>query len=369
MKIHENECNGSMRVVIAAGGTGGHVFPGIAVAQELRTRGCRILFLGARGGIESKEVVKAGFAIETIDTARKIKGMSLGARLQALSFMPAALVEMLVRMGRFKPHVVLGVGGYVSGPAVLAAGLSRIPSVLLEQNAIPGFTNRVLSRRAECSIVSFDEALKYMPRSINLGNPVRAEIVERLTFPGRTKKLSAQPNLLVLGGSQGARPLNDAMVKISPLLKEMGVKILHGTGEADYEWVKKSYERRSVDAEPYPFIEDMASAYESCDFVFCRAGATTIAELTLAGKPALLVPFPHAADDHQTANAQSLADRGAAISIPQKELTADRLTEELRKLLYGPDIVTRMSKRMKELARPDAASRVADFLESRWGGR
>lgn len=366
MKLHGNGSNNSPRIVVAAGGTGGHVFPGIAVAEELRKRGCTILFLGTNSGIEAKEVPRAGFGIETINTL-KIKGMSTAGRLRALFYAPSALSAALAKIRKFKPHVVVGVGGYVSGPAVLAAGLSKIPSILLEQNAIPGVTNRILSRTAKCSVVAFDEALKYLPRSINLGNPVRAEIVERLMLPRLTRVLRPKPVLLVLGGSQGARALNDSMVKICPILRDMGLRILHGTGEADYEWVKDSYTRWGVEAELFPFIEDMASAYENCDFVLCRAGATTIAELTLAGKPALLVPFPYAADDHQTANACSLADRGAAVCIPQKELTSDRLMAEIRKILFGGDLRGRMSKEMKKLARPDAASRVADLILSRGG--
>ena len=350
-----------LRVVVAAGGTGGHVFPGIAVAQEVERRGGEVLFLGTHEGIEADEVPRAGFRFEKLRVA-KLKRVSLKKRLQALYLAPTAVVEAVKKIRGFAPDAVVGAGGYVSGPSVLAARLLGIPSLILEQNSIPGVTNRVLSRITDRSVVAFQEALDYLPRSVNLGNPVRREIVEKLTS-SPTKKSGKKLSLLVIGGSQGARALNDAMAKIAPVLGEIGLRVVHATGRSDLSWVKRAYERCSVEARVSPFIRDMAEAYADCDLVFCRAGATTIAELTLVGKPALLVPFPFAADDHQTANAESLSRNGAAVSIPQGELTAPRLIHELRRFASEPTYRGRMGDAMRALGRPDASKDVVEMLE------
>lgn len=362
-KVVHDEASGGLRVLIAAGGTGGHVFPGIAVAEEVKRRGGHVLFLGTASGLEDREVPKAGFPLERI-RVEKIKGVSISARLRASIRAPGAVWSAVKKIRKFDPHIVLGAGGYVSGPAVIAANILRIPSVLLEQNSIPGLTNRVLGKLAQCSVIAFDEAKSYLPRSINLGNPIRTKIVNQLTSRenGARLKKNKKLTLLVLGGSQGARALNDIMVKISPVIN---LRIYHQTGEKDYEWVVERYKRWNVDAEVVPFIEDMGEAYRSSDLIFCRAGATTIAELTLAGKPAILVPFPHAADDHQTANALALANRGAAICVPQRELTTQRMIQELKHLTMHNETRQRMAEAMKVLGRPEAAQRVVDLLETR----
>ena len=362
-KVDQRTTSGGLRVLIAAGGTGGHVFPGIAVAEEVKRREGYVLFLGTASGLEDREVPKAGFSLERI-RVEKIKGVSAAGRLRAFIRGPGAVWSALKKIRRFDPHIVLGAGGYVSGPAVVAANILRIPSVLLEQNSIPGLTNRMLGKLAQCSVIAFDEAKSYLPRSINLGNPIRTKIVHQLTggSDGAKLKKNKKLTLLVLGGSQGARPLNDIMAKMSPILN---LRIYHQTGEKDYDWVVERYKRWNVDADVVPFIEDMGEAYRVCDLIFCRAGATTIAELTLAGKPAILVPFPHAADDHQTANALALANRGAAICVPQSELTTQRMIQELKHLTLHDETRQNMAVAMKALGRPEAAQRVVDLLETR----
>jgi UDP-N-acetylglucosamine--N-acetylmuramyl-(pentapeptide) pyrophosphoryl-undecaprenol N-acetylglucosamine transferase len=360
------ERRGPLRVLIAAGGTGGHVFPGIAVAEEVRERSGETLFVGTPEGLESRAVPKAGFDIELIK-AGKLKKMPLGARLTAVGLAPRALLSARRILKSFDPDVVVGAGGYVSAPAGLAAKLSNVPVVLLEQNSIPGFTNRTLARMADRVAIAFAEAEEYLPegRAELLGNPLRKDLVRRLAERRQRlpRRAGGPTRLLVLGGSQGARAINDAMAKAAPLLGRLDVEITHQTGQADRPWVEAAYRRWDVDATVHAFIDDMAEVYAGSDLGLCRAGATTIAELTLCGLPAVLVPFPHAADDHQRHNARALELGGGAVCLEQREMTAVRLVEEIAALAGDPDRLEAMSEALGRMARPDAAAAVVDLCE------
>jgi len=344
----------SIHVLVAAGGTGGHIFPGLAVGQELASAGHDVTFAGTRGGMEADLVARAGFSMEYL-TVGKLKRMSLTARLKSLALLPSAISRAIQMVTKVAPDVVVGAGGYVAAPIVVAAWIRRIPVILLEQNAIAGATNRHLARLATKVVIAFDRATERLPESktVACGNPVRRALVERLSVPRRP---SDRARLLVLGGSQGARALNDVMVKLAPVLGRYDMEIRHQTGRADFDWVQAAYRKWNVAAEVLPFIEDMASVYEQTDLVLCRAGATTIAELTVAGLPSLLVPFPYAADDHQNANAAVLADAGAAVLVPQRDLTVPRIEAEFARFRGDGRLLERMGNAAKLLGKPDAAA-------------
>jgi UDP-N-acetylglucosamine--N-acetylmuramyl-(pentapeptide) pyrophosphoryl-undecaprenol N-acetylglucosamine transferase len=346
-----------MRVVIAGGGTGGHLYPGIALAEEILGRGGNeVLFVGTQRGLEAKVLPKQGYTLETIDVSG-LKRTGAAGLMRGLGRLPGAYLQSRRILRRFTPDLVVGVGGYSSGPMVLAAALARIPTAILEQNSIPGLTNRMLSRLARRAFIAFDASRRYFPRkkTVLAGNPIRARLRATAPTPG------ARPTLLVVGGSQGAHALNELMMSAAPRLS--GVRIVHQTGEADLAAVASAYQAAGVDADARPFIEDMAAVYASADLCVCRAGATTIAELTAVGLPAVFIPFPGAADDHQFWNAQALAEAGAARVHRQGSIDGVMLADEIVALLADPAARARMAAQMRTLGRPDAARAIVDQLE------
>ena len=346
-----------LSVIFAGGGTGGHLFPGLAVADAMteRTR-CRVAFVGSSRGIETRVVPKRGYPLRTLPV-RALRGQgALGAAAAALR-LPASLASAWRLLGELRPDLVIGVGGYASGPAVVAGRARRVPTVLLEQNAHPGLTNRILARFADRICVAFAESTAYFPKegTIETGNPVRPPIAE-------PRRAAERFTILVFGGSAGAHRLNEVGVDAIARLSSFGGKprVIHQTGEADFARVAERYRERQIEAEVRPFIDDMASAYAEADLVVCRAGATTIAELTALGKPAVLVPYPYAADDHQRKNAESLVSRGAALMILDRELTAPNLAQAIEALRTDPHALAKMAEAARALGKPDAADRVVD---------
>lgn len=360
-----------MRVLIAAGGTGGHIYPGIAVATEMMRRdpASVVRFVGTARGLETRLVPKAGFELSIIESSG-LKNVSLAAKVRGLMTLPKSIFGARRVIRDFGPEIVIGAGGYVSGPVLLAAKLLRLPTLVMDSNALPGWTNRVLARFVDKAAVSFAEALPYFRgKGVLTGNPVRREFFE---IPAKRRD-DAHISLLVFGGSQGARAINLAMTSaVSGLAphKET-LRVTHQTGEADFEKVRQGYQaagwQDNVVVRPY--IDDMVSEFAKADLVICRAGATTSAELVAAGKAAIMVPFPLAADDHQRKNAEALQSAGAARMILQKELTGERLANEIGSLLAAPEGIERMEVASRKLARRDAAKATVDLMEELIKGR
>jgi UDP-N-acetylglucosamine--N-acetylmuramyl-(pentapeptide) pyrophosphoryl-undecaprenol N-acetylglucosamine transferase len=353
-----------MRVIIAAGGTGGHIFPGVAVAHEFKRRdsSTEILFVGTARGLETKIVPREGYALELIKVGA-LKGVSVFERIKSLARLPMSFVAARGILKRFKPDVVIGVGGYSSGPTLLMAALSRIPTMVVEPNAMPGFTNRVLARFVDAAALSFEEAKKYFgTRGVVTGNPVRHNFA-RLAKKTRSQTL----NVLIFGGSQGAHAINIAIVSSLPLLATMKehLAITHQTGEADFEMVKRGYADAGFDsAEVRPFIHDMSDRFGLADILICRSGATTAAEVSAAGKAAIFIPSPFATDDHQRKNAEAFERAGAGRMILQKELTPSQLADELKKLIEHPEEIDRMEEASRRMGRVDSTERVVDLAIS-----
>ncbi len=345
-------------VMVMAGGTGGHVFPALAVAQWLSGQGCRITWLGSAHSMESRLIPDYGIALEQIEV-RGIRGVGLKRRLLAPFEIGRALWQALAVLRRTRPNLVLGMGGFVSGPGGLMARLLRTPLVIQEQNAIPGLTNRLLSRFAVRVFEAFPGSFGADVGAETCGNPVRAEIVE-LPEPGQRFAARSGPlRLLVLGGSLGARALNQVVPSALALLPADGrPQVRHQAGEKLYEEALSAYEEAGVSAEVKPFERDMAAAYGWADLVICRAGALTVSELAAAGLGAILVPFPHAVDDHQTHNARILVDVGAARLAPQHELTAEGLAALLKELFEDRAALLQMAQAARKVAVPDAAALV-----------
>ena len=353
-----------MRILIAAGGTGGHIYPGIAVANEALRRdpASEIGFVGTERGLEKRLVPASGFELSIIDSAG-LKNVGLAARLRGLLILPKSLAEAQRLISSFRPDVVIGAGGYVSGPVLLTAALMRIPTLVMESNALPGFTNRRLARFVNKAAVSFEEALPYFKgKGVVTGNPVRREFFE---IPARQRDPN-QFSILIFGGSQGARAINNAMTAALPLLEELKtrLRITHQTGEADFENVTAAYRAEGWDrANVTKYVDNMVNAFGEVDLVICRAGATTTAELIAAGKASVMIPFPLAADDHQRKNAEALQAVGGTKMILQADLSAERLAAEIRTLVAQPELVTAMEQSSRSLARGDAAAAVVDMVE------
>ena len=350
-------------ILIAAGGTGGHLFPGIAVADELKRRDAatRIVFVGTPRGLEGRLVPSAGYELELLPIL-PLKSVGLARMARGLVALPWALVEAARLVRRLRPAAVLGAGGYAGGPVVLMAALMGIPTVVLEPNARPGFTNRILRPFVRHAACSYEEARRaFGSKGVVTGNPVRggfARLAPKWHVPPLT--------LLAFGGSQGARIINRALVEALPRLPGPDrLKVVHQTGPAARDEVAAAYKAAGRAAEVVAFLDDMEARFAVADLVLCRSGATTCAELTAAGKAAVLVPFARAADDHQTSNARALEAAGAARMIEEKDLGPERLASVLSDLLQDPARLTAMEDAARRLARPDAAARVADLLEGR----
>jgi UDP-N-acetylglucosamine--N-acetylmuramyl-(pentapeptide) pyrophosphoryl-undecaprenol N-acetylglucosamine transferase len=350
-----------MRVIIAAGGTGGHIFPGVAMAREFKRRDAAtaILFVGTARGLESKIVPREGFDLELIKVGA-LKGVSLFERIKSMLGLPMSFVAALRILRLFKPDVVIGVGGYSSGPTLLMAALLRIPTMIVEPNAMPGFTNRILARFVDAAALSFEDARKYFKRrAVVTGNPVRLDFAT-LAAKSRDSKL----RVLIFGGSQGARAINEAMTGALRLLafRKDRLEITHQTGERDFEKVRNAYvEAGFDDGIVKPFIHDMADQFSRADLLICRSGATTAAEVAAAGKAAIFIPFPFATDDHQRKNAEAFVNAGAGRMILQMELTPARLAGELDRLIEHPGEIDRMEEASRRLGRPDSTQRAVDL--------
>jgi UDP-N-acetylglucosamine--N-acetylmuramyl-(pentapeptide) pyrophosphoryl-undecaprenol N-acetylglucosamine transferase len=354
-----------MRVLIAAGGTGGHIYPGIAVAREILRREPKseVRFVGTARGLENKLVPQAGFELSLIDSAG-LKNVGAVARLRGLLVLPKSFLAARRLIKAFKPNVVIGAGGYVSGPVVLTAVLLKLPTLVMESNALPGWTNRVLARFVDRAAVSFDAALPFFRgKAVVTGNPVRREFFE---IPDRRRE-PGQFSILVFGGSQGAHAINEAMIAALPALESLkdALRMTHQTGEADFDKVNSGYvaagwgERARV----RKYIDNMVAAFAEVDLVVCRAGATTTAELIAAGKASIMIPFPLAADDHQRKNAEALEQAGAGKMILQADLSGDRLAEAIVTLAREPERIAAMEQAARKLARGDAAAAVVEMVE------
>ena len=356
------------RLLIAGGGTGGHLFPGMAVAEEWLRRGpgMKALFVGTAEGLESRHVPAAGYPFRAI-RARGIAGKGLFAKLRAASLIPVGMMEAAAVIRGFKPDVALGVGGYVSGPAIAAAWLLGVPAAVQEQNAVPGATNRMLGRVAKKVFVTFEvsrrefSAAEGKGRVVVAGNPVRRRMVESLTNSRRER--TEKVRLFVTGGSLGAHALNElvpeAVALLSPATRAR-IAVRHQTGGKDREATEQLYRERGIEARVEAFIADMAGAYLSADLVISRSGAGAVAEIALAGLPSILVPFPFAAADHQTVNARALSEAGAAVMLPQAGLTASDLAREIAALVDDPGRLEDMARATAAVARPEAAKVIVD---------
>jgi len=348
-----------LSVVIAGGGTGGHLYPGIAVAREILRRhpGARVTFAGTARGIEARVIPREGFQLDLLRSAG-LKGMAPAALARGLLLLPVSGLDAWSILSRRRPDVVIGVGGYSSGPVVLAAALRGTPTVLLEQNAVPGLTNRLLARVVTAAAVTFEPALAYFGRrGFVTGNPVRPEFFDRAP-----QGSSGPPRILIFGGSQGAHAINVAMVEAAARLAAGPgrMAITHQTGERDLELVREGYKRAGIEARVEPFLFDIDREMKAADLVVSRAGATTLAELAAAGAPALLVPLPTATDDHQRRNAEVLVAGGAAEMIEQKALSGGSLAERISSLLSDRARLKSMSEAARRFARPDAGRAIAE---------
>jgi UDP-N-acetylglucosamine--N-acetylmuramyl-(pentapeptide) pyrophosphoryl-undecaprenol N-acetylglucosamine transferase len=353
-----------MRAIVAGGGTGGHVIPALAIANQLKkSYDAEVLFIGTARGIETRLVPAAGFPLQLVRVGA-LKNVSLVTRLQTAFDLPRAIWEAGRMLSEFAPDVVIGVGGYASGPAMLAAVMKHIPTLAFEPNVVPGFANRMVARFVSAAAVHFEETAKYFRHAVVTGVPVRQAFFEIPPKRGGT------PTLLVFGGSQGAHAINEAMIRCLPVLwrEAPGIRIIHQTGERDYNDALAAYAGWGEAAEVSRFIEDMPAAFARADLVVCRSGASTVAEIAAAGKPAVFVPFPRAADDHQTVNAMALERAGAAVLVEESKLDGVWLAETIAALLGDASHLARMSEAARALAHPNAARDIA-VMVARVAGR
>jgi UDP-N-acetylglucosamine--N-acetylmuramyl-(pentapeptide) pyrophosphoryl-undecaprenol N-acetylglucosamine transferase len=343
--------------LMAGGGTGGHVIPALAVARELQQRGHEVFFVGTDRGLEAKLVPQSGFRLEKIEIGG-LNRVSFGQRIATLLRLPLTTLGCM----RFQPAAVFSMGGYVAGPPVMAALLRGVPVVVMEPNAVPGFTNRVIGRFVTRALISFPETAGYFPRGRTelTGLPVREEF-----FHIPPKPRGAVLNLLITGGSQGSRTLNRAARESWPLFGKTGlaVRIVHQSGTAEFEALRAAFRESGLEGEVVPFLMDMPAAFREADLVVCRSGAGAVSELAAAGKPSVLVPFPFAADDHQTRNAEALERGGAARVVRDAELTGERLIGVAKELAGTAGRLEAMAQAARQFARPGAAGRAADILE------
>ncbi len=350
-----------MNVVIAGGGTGGHLYPGIALARafQLRFPDCAILFIGTERGIESRILPKERFALKTIEVEGWVgkRGIAL---LRALFHFPKGLIQSYRLLKAFRPDLVIGVGGYASGPVLLMSVILSMKRIILEQNVTPGLTNTILAHFVHQVFASFEKSSDHFPKRnfFYSGNPVRKEI--SVLSP---KKDSGKRTVLIFGGSQGAHSINLAVIEALDILKGrevLPIQWIHQTGQPDFARVKGEYEARKIPAVVEPFIYDMAKAYESSDLVICRAGATTLAELSACGKPAILIPFPFAAHHHQEKNARFLKEMGAAEVLEPPDLNGKALANMIVQILFPGEKLAQMSEKMRGLGKKDAAENIIE---------
>jgi UDP-N-acetylglucosamine--N-acetylmuramyl-(pentapeptide) pyrophosphoryl-undecaprenol N-acetylglucosamine transferase len=347
-----------MRIIIAGGGTGGHVIPALAIAQQLKKQfDAEVLFIGTARGIETRLVPQAGFPLELIQVGA-LKNVSLMTRLKTMFDLPRAIAASSRMLSEFDPEVVIGVGGYASGPAMVAAIRRRLPTLAFEPNVVPGFANRMIARWVSAAAVHFEETCRYFPHCKVTGVPVRA------AFFSIPQKAGGVPTLLVFGGSQGARAINQAMIASLPGLraKVPGIHIIHQTGQRDYDQVLAAYQQSGVSSEVHKFIDDMPATFARADLLVCRSGASTVGEITAAGKAAIFVPFPAAADDHQNVNARALERAGAAVVVEESNLGAAYLVDTIAALIGDTRRLQGMSEAARSLAHPKAVEEIAEMV-------
>jgi len=348
-----------MRAILAGGGTGGHVIPALAIAQELQTRyQAELLFIGTSRGLENRLVPAAGFPLELVKVGA-LNRVSLATRLKTAFDLPRAVFTAAGMLNEFQPDVVIGVGGYASGPAMLAALLKHIPTLAFEPNLVPGFANRIVSRFVSAAAVHFEQTAGHFRNAVVTGVPVRPAF---FGIPEKTYSPSS-PTLLVFGGSQGARAINQAMVRALPELARRlpNLHVIHQTGERDYNEVRAAYVGIAVSAEVHKFIDNMPAFFARADLVLCRSGASTVAEIAAAGKPAIFIPFPHAADDHQRRNAQAMEQAKAAVVLEETKLDEVWLVDTICVLLDDPARLARMSDAARAMSHPNAAKEIAEL--------
>lgn len=354
-----------IRMLLTGGGTGGHLFPAIAAAEAMCARqpGSKIMFVGTRRKMDSTSLAGYGYEAKSIHCLG-IKGKKIGALIKAITVLPISFLEAMVHIISFRPDVVLGVGGYVTGPVIAAAKLLGKATVIHEQNSIPGLANRKLGSLAGRICISIPESRKYFPEEkvIFTGNPVRKPIIELVN---REVELHRDNTftILVLGGSQGAHRVNELMVEALIKHKDcfsQELKVIHQTGATDCDMVKKKYEESGINASVQPFFQDMVSVYEQSDLLVSRAGATTLAELAVLGKPAILIPYPYAADNHQHKNADHYVEGGGCIKFNEHDLNSRTLAEEIEDIAVNTERRSEMSKQMIKLSYPKAAEKIVD---------
>lgn len=355
----------SKTLMIAGGGTGGHIYPAIAIAREWMARdpARKVVFVGTRYGLEKEIVPREGFPLEFVEV-RGLKGKSFLETVRNLFRIPMAFPRAWSLISRHDPDALLGVGGYASGPVLLVGALRRRPTIVQEQNAYPGITNRILAKVVTRLAVAFPRALEIFGREGTVtGNPVRTEFFEqaRTIDPG-----DVRPTLLVFGGSQGSHILNESMIGALPSLASLSgkVSIVHQTGKADHERVSRAYEESAFPASGVtPYIDDMAARMVSADLVLCRAGAITISELAAVGRASILVPFAHASDNHQEFNARQVESAGGAVVITEAELSSERLAATIQELIGDPRRLKLMGESSRKLATENSASAIVDLIE------
>ena len=351
-----------MKVIIAGGGTGGHVFPAISIAEEIleRNSGNEVLFVGTEQGIEKRILPEKGYRVEFINS-KGIVGKSFFQKIMAVISILGAMASSLKILRDFRPDAVIGVGGYASGPTLLCASISSIPTAVCEQNSVPGLANRILSRFVAKIFITFEESREHLPaeKTVFTGNPIRRDLARGIAQ--KKVRRSAPRNVFVLGGSQGAQKLNE----IVPLsLEKLGtqVSVTHQTGKAQVESVRETYRQLGIDAEVFGFTDDMSKIYEKTDLVICRAGSGTLSEITAFGIPAILIPLASSTHDHQLKNARILEANAAAVVVEEKELSVGGLCAVVEKTLEQSTL-ERMAENSKKLARPHAAREIVNEIE------
>jgi UDP-N-acetylglucosamine--N-acetylmuramyl-(pentapeptide) pyrophosphoryl-undecaprenol N-acetylglucosamine transferase len=349
-----------MRAILAGGGTGGHVIPALAIAQELQRRyQAEVLFIGTARGLENRLVPAAGFPLQLVKVGA-LNRVSLATRIRTALDLPRAIFAAAGMLNEFQPDVVIGVGGYASGPAMLAAILKHTPTLAFEPNLVPGFANRMVARFVSAAAVHFDQTAEHFRNAVVTGVPVRPaffQIPKKRYSPG-------SPTLLIFGGSQGARAINQAVIRSLPeLMRRLpGLHVIHQTGEREYNEVQAAYAGIAISSEVHKFIDDMPSFFARADLVLCRSGASTVAEIAAAGKPAIFVPFPRAADDHQRRNAEAMEQAHAAVVLEETRLDEVWLVDTVEALLADPARLDRMSDAARAISHPDAAKEIAELV-------
>jgi UDP-N-acetylglucosamine--N-acetylmuramyl-(pentapeptide) pyrophosphoryl-undecaprenol N-acetylglucosamine transferase len=350
----------ALRIVVAGGGTGGHLFPGIAIAKEFMARNSatRVIFVSTGNRLEKTVLSKAGFELRSIEVAG-IKGRGIWNQFKSVLKIPGAILTAMGLVKKFSPDLIVGLGSYSAGPVVIGAWLMRVPIAIHEQNILPGITNRILARFADRIYISFENTQSPLnPQKVYwTGNPVRRELLETVAHDTDQKKFT----VLIIGGSQGAHGINTAIIAALEHLQDSEkLHFVHQTGETDEGSISEAYRKRKVSATAQSFFDDMAERYRQADLIICRAGATTVAEITALGKAAIFIPFPHATDNHQMLNAADLAQDGAAEIIVEKELSGHLLCERIEHYMDHPEALEDMAVRARRHGNPEAAKNIVD---------